>query len=148
VFEQGGPSEKAPVIDLSSSSDEEDFIADTSHDFEFTQRLYGELNRDLLGPSGDDKVIILSNSNEDKEEVRKEKFADAEDAATSAAVNLVSTTSADDTGTLAEKSSTPAASPADADDDPGAVPYDSSDGLPPGPKMEEGSGGGDEASAP
>jgi hypothetical protein len=37
VFEQGGPSEKAPVIDLSSSLDEEDFIVDTSRDFEFTQ---------------------------------------------------------------------------------------------------------------
>jgi hypothetical protein len=36
VLEQGGPSGKAPVIDLSSSSDEEDFIADTSRDFEFT----------------------------------------------------------------------------------------------------------------
>jgi hypothetical protein len=35
VFEQGGPSEKASVIDLSSSSDEEDFIANTSCDFEF-----------------------------------------------------------------------------------------------------------------
>jgi hypothetical protein len=54
------------VIDLSSSSDEEDFIADTSQDFEFTQRLYGEFNRDLLGPPGDSKVIILSDSNEKK----------------------------------------------------------------------------------
>jgi hypothetical protein len=31
VFEQGGSSGKAPVIDLSSSSDEEDLIAATSH---------------------------------------------------------------------------------------------------------------------
>jgi hypothetical protein len=45
VFEQGDPSRKAPVIDLSSSSDEEDFFTDISHDFEFAQRLYGELNR-------------------------------------------------------------------------------------------------------
>jgi hypothetical protein len=56
------------VIDLSSSSDEEDLIADTSHDFEFTQRLNGELNRAVLGPSDDGKIIILSDSNE--EEVR------------------------------------------------------------------------------
>jgi hypothetical protein len=54
------------VIDLSSSSDEEDFIADTSQDFEFTQRLYGEFNHDLLGPPGDSKVIILNDSNEKK----------------------------------------------------------------------------------
>jgi hypothetical protein len=37
VFEQGEPSGKAPVIDLSSSLDEEDLIATTSHDFEFAQ---------------------------------------------------------------------------------------------------------------
>jgi hypothetical protein len=35
VLEQGGPSEMALVIDLSLSSDVEDFIANTSHDFEF-----------------------------------------------------------------------------------------------------------------
>jgi hypothetical protein len=35
VLEQGVPSETALVIDLSSSSDVEDFIANTSHDFEF-----------------------------------------------------------------------------------------------------------------
>jgi hypothetical protein len=35
VLEQGGPSRTAPVIDLSLSLDEEDFIVDTSRDFEF-----------------------------------------------------------------------------------------------------------------
>jgi hypothetical protein len=64
IFEQGGPSRKAPVIDLSSSSNEEDSFADTSRDFEFTQWLYGELNRDLLGPSSDGKIIILSDFDE------------------------------------------------------------------------------------
>jgi hypothetical protein len=48
------------------SSDEEDLIPDTSHNFEFAQRLYGELNRALLGPPDDDKIIILSDSNEEK----------------------------------------------------------------------------------
>jgi hypothetical protein len=131
------------VIDLFSSLDEEEFVADTSRDFEFTQRLYGELNRDLLGPPDDGNVIILIDPDEDKVEVHEEKFASAKDAAASAAVNLVSTASADDTGT-------PAASLADTDDDddPRAVPNDSSDDLAPGPKMEEGSGGGDEAGAP
>jgi hypothetical protein len=58
---------KAPVIYLSSSSDEEDLIAATSHDFEFTQRLFGELNRTVLGPPGDGKVIIIDDSDEEKE---------------------------------------------------------------------------------
>jgi hypothetical protein len=66
VFEQGGPSRKPPVIDLSSSSDEEDSFIDTSCDFEFVQRLYGELNCDLLGPPGDGKVIILNDFDEEK----------------------------------------------------------------------------------
>jgi hypothetical protein len=92
VFEQRGPSRKAPVIDLSPSSDEEDLIADISQDFEFTQKLYSELNRVVLGPPGDDKIIILSNS--DEEEVREEKTTGTEDAAASAAVKPASTASA------------------------------------------------------
>jgi hypothetical protein len=55
------------VIYLSSSLDEEDLIAATSHDFEFTQRLFGELNRTILGPPGDGKVIIIDDSDEEKE---------------------------------------------------------------------------------
>jgi hypothetical protein len=39
------------VIDLSLSSDEEDLITATSRDFEFVQRLFGELNRVVLGLS-------------------------------------------------------------------------------------------------
>jgi hypothetical protein len=66
----------------------------------------------------------------------------------SVVVNPVSTASADNGGTPTEKSLTLVASPADADEDSEAVPNDSSDGLSPGPKMGEGSGGGDEASAP
>jgi hypothetical protein len=81
------------VIDLSSSSDEEDLIAATSHDFEFAQRLFGELNRVILGPPGDNKIIVLSDS--DEEEVREEKTTGTEDVAASAAVNLASTTSTD-----------------------------------------------------
>jgi hypothetical protein len=69
-----GGSRKAPVIDLSSSSDEEDLIATTSHDFEFAQRLFGELNCTVLGPLDDSKIIIVSNS--DEEEVREEKTTD------------------------------------------------------------------------
>jgi hypothetical protein len=54
VFEQGG-SGKAPVVDLSSPSDEEEPIHDISRDFEFTQHLFSELNLDFLGPPGDGK---------------------------------------------------------------------------------------------
>jgi hypothetical protein len=80
VFEQGGPFGKAPVIDLSSSSDEEDSFADTSRDFEFAQWLYGELNQDLVGPPDDGNVIILSNSDKEKEEAREEKSVGVKDA--------------------------------------------------------------------
>jgi hypothetical protein len=88
-----GSSGKASVIDLSSSSDDEDLIATTSHDFEFAQRLFGELNRVVLRLSGDSKIIILSDF--DKEKVCAEKTTDTLDAATSTAVNLASTTSTD-----------------------------------------------------
>jgi hypothetical protein len=143
VFAQGGPSGKAPVIDLSSSSDEEDFIADTSRDFEFAQRLYGELNRGFLGLSDDSKVIILGDSNEEKEEVREEKSSNPKDAAAFAVVNPTLTTSAGDAGAPVEKSSTPAASPADAYEDPWAAPNDSSDGLSSGTKMGKDNDSGD-----
>jgi hypothetical protein len=148
VFEQGSPSGKALVIDLSSSSDEEDFIGDISCDFEFAQRFYGELNRGFLGPTDDDNIIILSDSDEEKEEVHEEKSSSLEDAAASATVNLTSTTSIGDAAAPAEKSSTPAASPANVDEDPGAAPNDSSDGLASGPKMGKGSYGGEEVDVP
>jgi hypothetical protein len=48
--------------------DEDKPIPDTARDFEFTQRLFGELNRDLLGPPDGSKVIILSDSDEEEEE--------------------------------------------------------------------------------
>jgi hypothetical protein len=136
------------VVDLSSPSDEEEPIHDTVCDFEFAQRLFGELNHDLLGPSGDGNIIILSDSDEEKDEAHEEKSIGAKDAATSATVNPVSTASADDIGTLAEKSSTLAAFPADADNDLGEEPNDSSDGLTPGLKVEEGNSGGDKADTP
>jgi hypothetical protein len=101
-----------------------------------------------LGLPDDGKIIILSDFDEEKEEVHEEKSVSVEDAVTSAVVNPVSTTFTDDIDTLTEKSSTPAASPADADNDPGVEPNDSSDGLTPGLKVEEGNGGGDEAGTP
>jgi hypothetical protein len=75
------------VVDLFSSSDEEGLIADVSRDEEFARKIFGDLNSDILGLPGDGKVIILSDSDEEEEEMREEKTIDAEDAATSAAVN-------------------------------------------------------------
>jgi hypothetical protein len=80
------------VIDLSSSSDEEDLIAATSHDFEFAQRFFGKLNHVVLRPPDDGKIIVLNDSNE--EEVREENTR-TEDAVSFAAVNPTSTTTAD-----------------------------------------------------
>jgi hypothetical protein len=54
------------MIDLSLSSDEETFIANTSHDAEFASKLFGDHNRDILRPPGDGKVIILNDSDEEK----------------------------------------------------------------------------------
>jgi hypothetical protein len=84
VFEQGGPSKKIPVVDLSSSSDEENIIPDTSWDAEFIKRLFGDLNCGLLGPPGDGKIIIISDSDEEEEEMHEEQAADAEAVSSSA----------------------------------------------------------------
>jgi hypothetical protein len=105
VWEQGGSFEKASVVNLSSSLDDGDLIADVSRDEEFTRRLFGNLNRDILGPPDDGKIIILSNSNEEKE-VHEEKIVDAEDVPSSAARSPAPTASTDDAdGTF--KSKTP-----------------------------------------
>jgi hypothetical protein len=83
------------VINLSSSSDEEDLIIDTSHDKELVRRLFGDLNHVILGSPGDDKIIILSDFDEEEEEVHEENTIVTEYTATSAALNNVSTASAD-----------------------------------------------------
>jgi hypothetical protein len=62
------------VVNLSSSFDEEDLIADVSWDEEFTRRLFGDLNHNFLGPPNDGKIIIINDSDEE-EEVREEKAA-------------------------------------------------------------------------
>jgi hypothetical protein len=80
------------VIDLSLSSDKENIIAGTSRDAEFTKKLFGDLNRDILGPPGDDKVIILDDSNEEKE-ASDEKTVDIELVAASTAINPAPTAS-------------------------------------------------------
>jgi hypothetical protein len=128
VFEQGGSSGKTPVVNLSSSSDEEGLITDTSRDEEFTRRLFGDLNRDVLGPSGDGKIIILSDSDEEEKEVREEKTVGAKAAPSSAARSPASTASVD------------------ADDAPTGVQNDNSDDHTPDRDADGGNGGKDEAS--
>jgi hypothetical protein len=65
------------MIELSSSLNEEDFFVDTARDAEFARRLFGNLNRDLLRPPDDGKVIVLNDSNEE-EEAREKTVADVE----------------------------------------------------------------------
>jgi hypothetical protein len=84
------------VVDLSSSSDEGNLIADVSRDEEFTKRIFGDLNRDVLGLPSDGKIIILSDSNEE-EEVHEEQAADAEAVPSSVARSLAPTASTDGT---------------------------------------------------
>jgi hypothetical protein len=96
VFEQGGSSEKVPMVDLSSSSDEEGLIPDTSRDEEFTRRVFSDLNHAVLGSPGDYKVILLSDSDEE-EGVCKEDAADTEAVPSSAVKSPAPTASADET---------------------------------------------------
>jgi hypothetical protein len=103
VFEQGGSFGNASVVDLSSSSDEEGLIADTSRDEEFTKMLFGDLNRDFLGLPGDDNIIILSDSDEEEEEVREEKTVNIKAAPSCTARSPTPTASTDD----ADKGDTP-----------------------------------------
>jgi hypothetical protein len=95
VFEQGGPSEKVPVVNQSSSSDEEGLIPDTLQDEVFAMRLFGDLNRGVLGPPGNDKVIILSDSDEE-EEVREEHATNTKAAPSSAVKSPAATAFIDD----------------------------------------------------
>jgi hypothetical protein len=117
------------MIDLSLSSDEENFIADTSCDTEFARKLFGDLNCDILGPPGDGKVIILDDSDEEKE-ASNEKTAGTKLTATSAAVN-----------------SMPTASTA-ADDAPEGVKNDNSDDQGPDQEASGGNGNGSGDGAP
>ncbi len=63
------------------------FIVDTSHDEELTRKLFGDLNRDILGPPGDSKIIALDDSDDDGE-AQEEKTAGIE--------STTATASADD----------------------------------------------------
>jgi hypothetical protein len=82
-------------VDLALSSGEEDSVADTSRDEEFARKLFGELNRDILGPCGDGKIIVISDSDND-DETHEDAAINAEAAPPSAANSADSPTSASD----------------------------------------------------
>jgi hypothetical protein len=42
-------------------------VVDTSRDEKFTRKLFDDLNRDILGPPGDGKIIIINDSDDDDE---------------------------------------------------------------------------------
>jgi hypothetical protein len=80
VFEQGNASGKTPMIDPSS------FIVDTSRDEELARKLFGDLNRDILGPLGDDEIIVFDDSDDD-DEAQEEKIAGIKSTATPASAD-------------------------------------------------------------
>jgi hypothetical protein len=98
------------MVDLASSSGEEDFFADTSWDEELARKLFSDLNRDILGPPGDGKIIVLSDS-DDEDEVHEDATVNVEAAPPSAVNSPVTPTSA-----------------SDADETPDGMQDDSSDG--------------------
>jgi hypothetical protein len=97
-------------VDLASSLGKEDFFIDTSRDEELSRKLFGDLNCDILGPPGDGKIIVLSDS-DDEDEAHEDATVNAE-AAPPSAVNSVDT---------------PTSAP-DVDETPDGVQDDNSDG--------------------
>jgi hypothetical protein len=95
---------------LASSSGEEDFIADTSRDEELTRKLFGDLNRDILGPPDDGKIIVLRDS-DDEDETHEDAAVNTEATPPFAANSVDSPTSVPD-----------------ADNTPDGVPDDNADG--------------------
>jgi hypothetical protein len=82
-------------VDLALSPSEEDSVADTSRDEEFARKLFGDLNRDILGSLGDGKIIVISDS-DDEDETHKDTAVNVEAAPPSAANSADSPTFASD----------------------------------------------------
>jgi hypothetical protein len=82
-------------VDLALSSGEEEPVADTSRGEEITRKLFGDLNHDILGPPGDGKVIVISDS-DDEDETHEDAAVNTEAAPPSAANSANSPTSASD----------------------------------------------------
>jgi hypothetical protein len=71
VSEQGNTSRKIPMLKPFL------FIVDTSRDEEIARKFFGDLNRDILGPPSDSKIIILDDSDND-DEAQEETTAEIE----------------------------------------------------------------------
>jgi hypothetical protein len=71
VFKQGSALGVTPVSGSSS------LVIDTSSDEKFVTKLFGDLNLNILGPSGDGKIIIIDDSDND-DEVQEEGTVGAE----------------------------------------------------------------------
>jgi hypothetical protein len=123
VFEHGNVSGKTSMIDPSS------FIVDTSRDAELTRKLFDDLNRDILRPRGDGKIIVLDNSNDDGE-AQEEKTAGIEFMTAPASANLA------------------LSAPTSADDAPAGVKIGNSDDQGPGQEADGGNGGRRSAGEP
>jgi hypothetical protein len=82
-------------VDLALSSAEEESIADTSRDEEFARKLFSDLNRDILRPPGDGKIIVISDF-DDEDETHEDAAINAEAAPPSATNSTDSPTSASD----------------------------------------------------
>jgi hypothetical protein len=80
VFKQGNTFGKTPMLDPSS------FIVDTSRDEELARKLFDDLNRDILRPPGDGKIIVLDDS-DDNSEAQEETTADIESTASPASAD-------------------------------------------------------------
>jgi hypothetical protein len=68
VFEKGSASGATLVSGPSS------LVVDTSRNEEFARKLFGDLNRDILRPLGDGKIIIIDDSDDsdDNDEAQEE----------------------------------------------------------------------------
>jgi hypothetical protein len=83
--------------------DPSSFIVDTSCDVELARKPFGDLNRDIIGPPDDGKIIVLDDSDDDAE-AQEEKTADIESTTTPASADLAlsAPTSANDAPTGAK----------------------------------------------
>jgi hypothetical protein len=117
------------MIDLSSSSDEENVIVDTSCDAELAKKLFGDLNRDILGPPRDSKIIILDDSDDETEA-------------------LVEKTAGIDPTTAPASTDTASSAPTSADDVPAGAKIGNSDDQRPDQEADGGDGGGCRADEP
>jgi hypothetical protein len=64
MYDHGEPSMGLLVVN--HSSEEEDAFPNTSWDEEIVRKLFGDLNRGLLGPPGNGNVIIFNDSDEEE----------------------------------------------------------------------------------